>query len=165
MKTDPAATPTPSQCRSRNSISAYPGQQRFCGSRVSCCLFHAIRLCLSRKTSSQHFPPPGLSPQRPISPCATFSRVLTRDSERRDIHTYAVGFAILLSFRQEPTTVRLIRVITPKVGRYVLMTSLLDTTPFPAQHFVDLYHSRWRTEDAFKRIKHRLKLEQLSGIS
>lgn len=67
--------------------------------------------------------------------------------------------------RPEPTTVRLIRVITPNARQYILMTSLLDTTAFPAQHFADLYHSRWRIEEAFKRIKHRLNLEQLSGIS
>ena len=67
--------------------------------------------------------------------------------------------------RRELTTVRLIRVITPNARQYVLMTSLLDSSAFPAQDFADLYHSRWRIEEAFKRIKHRLNLEQLSGIS
>lgn len=45
------------------------------------------------------------------------------------------------------------------------MTSLLDTATFPAHAFADLYLSRWRIEEAFKRIKHRLNLEHLSGIS
>ncbi|MBP8786926.1 MAG: transposase, partial [Azonexus sp.] len=38
----------------------------------------------------------------------------------------------------------------------VLMTSLLDTARYPATSFSALYHSRWRIEEAFKRIKHRL---------
>lgn len=67
--------------------------------------------------------------------------------------------------RRECSTVRLIRVVTPNGRQYVLMTSLLDATAFPAQAFADLYHSRWRIEEAFKRIKHRLNLEHLSGIS
>ena len=45
------------------------------------------------------------------------------------------------------------------------MTSLLDATGYPAADFADRYHARWRSEEAFKRIKHRLALEQLSGLS
>ena len=45
------------------------------------------------------------------------------------------------------------------------MTSLLDSSTYPAADFADLYHARWRIEEAFKRIKHRLKLEHLSGLS
>ena len=45
----------------------------------------------------------------------------------------------------------------------VLVTSLLDFDAYPASEFGALYHSRWRIEEAFKRIKHRLALEQLSG--
>jgi hypothetical protein len=45
------------------------------------------------------------------------------------------------------------------------MTSLLDEVGYPTTAFGDLYHARWRIEEAFKRIKHRLALEQLSGIS
>jgi IS4 transposase len=33
----------------------------------------------------------------------------------------------------------------------VLMTSLLDATQYPAGPFGDLYHRRWRIEEAFKR--------------
>jgi hypothetical protein len=50
-----------------------------------------------QKTVSRHFPPPALSPKRPISPCSTCSKVLTRLSERRDTYTQAVGFPILHS--------------------------------------------------------------------
>jgi hypothetical protein len=47
----------------------------------------------------------------------------------------------------------------------VLMTNLLDLVAFPARAFGGLYHYRWRIEEAFKRLKHRLGLEHLSGLS
>jgi len=46
-----------------------------------------------------------------------------------------------------------------------MMTSLLDTATFPASDFATLYHSRWRIEEAFKRLKHRMALENTSGLS
>lgn len=45
------------------------------------------------------------------------------------------------------------------------MTSLLDTTAYPADGFAGLYHCRWRIEEAFKRLKHRMALENTSGLS
>lgn len=66
---------------------------------------------------------------------------------------------------RQPSTVRLVRVVTPNGRVQVVMTSLLDSTAYPAADFADLYHARWRIEEAFKRIKHRLALEQLSGLS
>lgn len=45
------------------------------------------------------------------------------------------------------------------------MTNLLDPARFPAAAFGDLYHQRWRIEEAFKRLKHRLNLEHVSGLS
>lgn len=66
---------------------------------------------------------------------------------------------------RKPHAVRLIRVDTPTGNGYILMTSLLDKESYPADEFSDLYHARWRIEEAFKRIKHRLKLEQVSGLS
>jgi len=47
----------------------------------------------------------------------------------------------------------------------VLITNLLDTRRYPAATFRDLYHQRWRLEEAFKRLKHRMALEHLSGLS
>jgi hypothetical protein len=46
------------------------------------------------------------------------------------------------------------------------MTNLLDATQFirPTQ-FGALYHQRWRVEEAFKRIKHRLRLEATTGLN
>jgi hypothetical protein len=66
---------------------------------------------------------------------------------------------------RQPIPVRLIRVVTPNGKCHVVMTSLLDSSTYPAADFADLYHARWRIEEAFKRIKHRLKLEHLSGLS
>ena len=64
-----------------------------------------------------------------------------------------------------PTTVRLVRVVTPNGRVHVVMTSLLDPVTFPAAAFADLYHGRWRIEEAFKRIKHQRNLEYTSGWS
>ena len=64
-----------------------------------------------------------------------------------------------------PTTVRLIRDVTPSGNIRVLMTNLLDARRYPAEQFGALYHRRWRVEEAFKRIKHRLRLEAPSGLN
>jgi hypothetical protein len=48
-----------------------------------------------------------------------------------------------------PTTVRLIRDVTPSGRVRVLMTSLLDAQRYPAASFGALYHQRWRVEEAF----------------
>lgn len=64
-----------------------------------------------------------------------------------------------------PTTVRLVRVVTPNGRVHVVMTSLLDPAAYPAAAFADLYHRRWRIEEAFKRLKQRLALENTSGLS
>jgi len=45
------------------------------------------------------------------------------------------------------------------------MTSLMDPEEFPASVFGDLYHQRWRVEETFKRLKHRLNLEHVTGLS
>jgi len=44
----------------------------------------------------------------------------------------------------------------------VLATNL-DTQAFPCEVFCDLYHQRWRIEEAFKRLK--AKLECVSGLT
>lgn len=64
-----------------------------------------------------------------------------------------------------PTTVRLVRVVTPNGRVHVVMTSLIDAAQYPAAVFAALYHGRWRVEEAFKRIKHRLGLEHTSGLT
>jgi hypothetical protein len=67
--------------------------------------------------------------------------------------------------RRLPSQVRLIRVVTPNGRVHIMITSLLDDTAYPAADFAALYHSRWRIEEAFKRLKHRLALENTSGLS
>lgn len=64
-----------------------------------------------------------------------------------------------------PVTVRLIRVVTPEGRVRVLATSLLDACRWPSVEFGALYHQRWRVEEAFRRIKHRIDLESVSGLS
>ncbi|MBT0964253.1 IS4 family transposase [Denitromonas sp. IR12] len=66
---------------------------------------------------------------------------------------------------RQPTQVRLVRDITPNGHVRVLMTNLLDACRYPAEQFGALYHQRWRVEEAFKRIKHRLRLEAPTGLS
>lgn len=64
-----------------------------------------------------------------------------------------------------PQTVRLVRHVASTGKVRILMTNLMDTEQFPAHLFGDLYHQRWRIEEAFKRLKHRLNLEHVSGLS
>ena len=63
------------------------------------------------------------------------------------------------------TQVRLIRVIAANGRSFIVMTSLMDDQAYPAAAFGDIYHARWRIEEAFKRLKHRLNLEHTSGLS
>jgi hypothetical protein len=60
--------------------------------------------------------------------------------------------------------VRLVRHVASTGKISVLMTNLLHPARFPTAEFGDLYHRRWRIEGAFKRLKHRLNLEHVSGL-
>jgi len=60
--------------------------------------------------------------------------------------------------------VRLVRQVAPNAQIRVLATNL-DAQAVPAQAFGELYHQRWRIEEAFKRLKHRQHLEAVSGLS
>lgn len=73
--------------------------------------------------------------------------------------------AAVYDLESRPTQVRLIRDVTPGGRIRVLMTNLLDTGRYRAEQFGALYHQRWRVEEAFKRIKHRLRLEAPTGLS
>jgi Transposase DDE domain len=61
-------------------------------------------------------------------------------------------------------TVRLVRQISPSGAIRVLVTNL-DSHDYPCHAFADLYHQRWRIEEGFKRLKLRLHLESVSGLS
>jgi hypothetical protein len=59
---------------------------------------------------------------------------------------------------------RLLRQVAPN-GQVRVLATNLDAGTFPHELFSDLYHQRWRIEEAFKRLKHRLHLEAVSGLS
>jgi hypothetical protein len=59
---------------------------------------------------------------------------------------------------------RLVRHVSSSGRTRVLLTSLTEDVASVAE-LADLYHGRWRIEEAFKRLKHRLGLESVSGLS
>ena len=61
-------------------------------------------------------------------------------------------------------TVRVVRQTARNGQTRVLMTHL-TAAQAPAHCFGGLYHQRWRIEEAYKRLKHRLRLESVSGLS
>jgi hypothetical protein len=63
-----------------------------------------------------------------------------------------------------PPNVRLVRQAAPN-GQVRALATNLAAADIPATLFGDLYHQRWRIEEAFKRLKHRMKLEAVSGLS
>ena len=63
-----------------------------------------------------------------------------------------------------PPALRLVRQMAPN-GQVRVLATNLDAEAFPAALFAELYHQRWRIEEAFKRFKHRLHLEAVSGLS
>lgn len=64
----------------------------------------------------------------------------------------------------EAPQVRLVRQTAPN-GKVRLLATNLNEQDVPAALFGDIYHQRWRIEEAFKRIKHRLHVEAVSGLS
>jgi len=64
----------------------------------------------------------------------------------------------------QPVQVRLVRNVCPNGHIQVLATNL-PAADFPCEVFADLYHQRWRIEESFKRLKHRAKLESVSGLT
>lgn len=65
----------------------------------------------------------------------------------------------------EGPQVRLVRCVTKEGQVRVLATNLLNSKRYPTDAMHDLYHNRWRVEEAFKRQKHRLKVEAATGVS
>jgi hypothetical protein len=66
---------------------------------------------------------------------------------------------------RKPQRVRLVRNVSPSGEPRVLMTNLFDDKLYPADCFAELYHKRWGIEEAFKRLKHRLNLEHVTGLT
>src|SRR3954454_24158994 len=54
--------------------------------------------------------------------------------------------------------------VAPNGSVRLLATNVTSET-VPAEAFGDLYHQRWRIEEAFKRLKLRLHLEAVSGLT
>jgi IS4 transposase len=50
-------------------------------------------------------------------------------------------------------------------GRIRVLATSLDQSMASMAQLADLHHGRWRIEEAFKRLKHRLGLESVSGLS
>jgi len=65
---------------------------------------------------------------------------------------------------REAPRVRLVRQVSPGGAIRVLLTDL-DSQAYPCDAFGELYHQRWAIEEAFKRLKLRLDLESVSGLS
>lgn len=63
-----------------------------------------------------------------------------------------------------PTTVRLLRDVTPSGRVRVLMILMLDNAHYPVASFGALYHQRWHIEEALKCLKRRLRLEAVTGL-
>jgi hypothetical protein len=64
-----------------------------------------------------------------------------------------------------PMMLRLIRIDLPSGEVEILITSILESTAIQGREFKSVYHKRWGVEEAFKRIKSRLELENFSGKS
>jgi len=64
---------------------------------------------------------------------------------------------------ESPLPSRLLRVVLPNGSVFILATNVLDPA-FSPSAFADLYHGRWRIEEAFKLIKARLQVENWSGV-
>ena len=60
--------------------------------------------------------------------------------------------------------VRVVRNVS-STGRVRVLATNLDAADVPVECFGDLYHARWKIEEAFKRLKHRYHLEAVSGLS
>jgi hypothetical protein len=84
------------------------------------------------------------------------ANVQLNEPDARDAHDWGIE-------RRAPS-VRLVRQVAPNAQIRVLATNL-DAKAVPAQAFGELYHQRWRIEEAFKRLKHRQHLEAVSGLT
>lgn len=65
----------------------------------------------------------------------------------------------------KPFKVRLVRVDLPDGEKEILITSVVDNKTISYKSFKWLYHERWGVEEAYKRLKSRLEVENFSGKS
>jgi hypothetical protein len=76
---------------------------------------------------------------------------------KRDAHDYECP--------RKPQRVRLVRNVSPGGEQRVLMTNLFDDKLFPADCLQSFTTSARGIEEAFKRLKHRLNLEHVTGLT
>jgi hypothetical protein len=102
--------------------------------------------------------------------CATFSRILARQAHfiipakstlrPQVLSTLAPGdylCQIFDSYTREALTVRVAFVYRNGFRRRRLVTSLLDSSLFPASELAQLYHMRWDIETFYRDFKHTLR--------
>ena len=87
----------------------------------------------------------------------TIVTLTPKGDARKKCHLHGVS--------DKPFKVRLIRVDLPDGEKEILITSVLDNKIISYQCFKWLYHERWGVEEAFKRLKSRLEVENFSGKS
>ena len=67
--------------------------------------------------------------------------------------------------KNSPIKVRLIRIELGQGQVEILMTSLLDSNPYPTNQFKELYFKRWGVETFYDELKNKLRIEHFSGYS
>lgn len=80
-----------------------------------------------------------------------------RGESKKKCHEHSVS--------DKPFKVRLVRVDLPGGEKEILITSVLDSKTISYKDFKWLYHQRWSVEEAYKRLKSRLEVENFSGKS
>ena len=95
---------------------------------------------------------------------------LVESGEREIIAEITPGYEIRKQYKEqgidfEPIKCRFICIELSTGEKEVLITSLLDAEEYPYELFEELYHLRWGVEEAYKKDKHRLELENFSGSS
>jgi len=97
------------------------------------------------------------------APVRTFMRAGTAEASVTLSEPSAADAATWGCGRAAPTA-RLVRQVSPSGAIRVLVTNLASRD-YSCRAFADLYHQRWRIEEGFKRLKLRLHLESVSGLS
>jgi len=113
---------------------------------------HNIRFCMRCEKSSS-----GWAAVRAFERSDQVDAMVTLNRpNRRDCADYGCSGAA--------PQVRLVKCVTPD-GLVRVMATNLPPSQAPTTAFSELYHERWRIEEAFKRLKHRCKLESVSGLT
>lgn len=93
-------------------------------------------------------------------------RFLRSGAEQAQVTVNAPSAQDVADWGCAPTApeLRVVRNVS-STGRLRVLATNLDAADFPCECFGDLYHARWKIEEAFKRLKHRYHLEAVSGLS